>query len=100
MAISSHQAHPFTGIDLHAGIVKQYMICESFGYGFYIIITEKLADTIRPRMEALRLLRKRPLIVEIPGPEGPLPGIKDVGEFVQEAVGMRISQEVIHGNRP
>jgi hypothetical protein len=36
MAVSSHQAHPFPGINLHTGIVKQYLICESFGYGFYI----------------------------------------------------------------
>jgi hypothetical protein len=36
MSVSSHQAHPFTGIDLHACVVKQYLIGESFGYGFYI----------------------------------------------------------------
>ena len=55
-----------------------------------IIITEKLADGIRQQIEAMRLERERPLIVEIPGPEGPLPGRKSLREFVQEAVGMRI----------
>ena len=55
-----------------------------------IIITETLADGIRQQIETLRLERERPLIVEIPGPEGPLPGRKSLREFVQEAVGMRI----------
>ena len=55
-----------------------------------IIITERLADGIRPQIEAMRIERERPLIVEIPGPEGPLPGRKSLREFVQEAVGMRI----------
>jgi V/A-type H+-transporting ATPase subunit F len=55
-----------------------------------IIITDKLADGIRQQLEAIRQERERPLIVEIPGPEGPLPGRKSLREFVQEAVGMRI----------
>ncbi len=55
-----------------------------------IIITEKLADAIRQQIEAMRLERERPLVVEIPGPEGPLVGRKSLRDFVQEAVGMRI----------
>jgi V/A-type H+-transporting ATPase subunit F len=55
-----------------------------------IIISERLADGIRGQIETIRLERERPLIVEIPGPEGPLPGRKSLREFVQEAVGMRI----------
>jgi V/A-type H+-transporting ATPase subunit F len=55
-----------------------------------VIITEKLADGIRQQIEAIRLERERPLLIEIPGPEGPLPGRKSLREFVQEAVGMRI----------
>lgn len=55
-----------------------------------IIITERLADGIRSRIDAIRIERDRPLILEIPGPEGPLPGRKGLREFVQEAVGMRI----------
>lgn len=56
-----------------------------------IIVTERVADGIRPRIDAIRLERERPLILEIPGPEGPLPGRKGLREFVQEAVGMRIT---------
>jgi V/A-type H+-transporting ATPase subunit F len=56
-----------------------------------VIITERLADGVRPLIETIRLERERPLIVEIPGPEGPVPGRKSLRQFVQEAVGMRIS---------
>jgi len=58
-------------------------------YGI-IVITERLADGVRSRIDAIRIERDRPLILEIPGPEGPLPGRKGLREFVQEAVGMRI----------
>ncbi len=55
-----------------------------------IILTEKVAAGIRQQVEAIRLERDRPLIVEIPGPEGPLPGRKSLRQFVQEAVGIRV----------
>ncbi len=35
-----------------------------------LILTEKTADGIRPHVEQIRFERERPLIVEIPGPEG------------------------------
>ncbi len=56
-----------------------------------VIITERLADGVRQLIETIRLERERPLIVEIPGPEGPSPGRRSLRQFVQEAVGMRIS---------
>lgn len=55
-----------------------------------IIITEKVAAWVWPQVEKIRLMRDRPLIVEIPGPEGPLPGSKSLREFVQEAVGVSV----------
>jgi V/A-type H+/Na+-transporting ATPase subunit F len=55
-----------------------------------IVITEKVAHWIRPQLEMIRLTRSRPLIVEIPGPEGPLAGRKSLREFVQEAVGVSV----------
>ncbi len=56
-----------------------------------IIITERMADALRGEIEAIRFERERPLIVEIPGPEGAVSGRKDLRQVVQEAVGMRIS---------
>jgi len=55
-----------------------------------IIITENLAVLIRSHIEMIRLTRGRLLIVEIPGPEGPMPGRKSLREFVQEAVGVSV----------
>ena len=55
-----------------------------------IILTEKVAAGIREQVDAIRLARDRPLIVEIPGPEGPVPGRKSLRQFVQEAVGIRV----------
>lgn len=55
-----------------------------------IVLTERVAAKIRQQVETIRLERDRPLVVEIPGPEGPLPGRKSLRQFVQEAVGIRV----------
>jgi V/A-type H+/Na+-transporting ATPase subunit F len=55
-----------------------------------IVLTEKVAAGIREQVDVIRLAHTRPLIVEIPGPEGPLPGRKSLRRFVQEAVGLRV----------
>ena len=47
----------------------------------------------RERVDAIRMGQGLPLIVEIPGPEGPMPGRKTLRQFVQEAVGIRVGQE-------
>lgn len=58
-----------------------------------LILTEKVAAGIRSQVERIRLERSRPLIVEIPGPEGPRPGRKSLRQFVQEAVGIKVGSE-------
>jgi V/A-type H+/Na+-transporting ATPase subunit F len=58
-----------------------------------LIVTDVVAEGIRDRIEELRLAATRPLVVEIPGPEGPLPGRKTLRRFVQEAVGIRVGRE-------
>lgn len=58
-----------------------------------VILTEEVAAGVRPQIEAIRLERDQPLIVEIPGPEGPLPGRKSLRQLVQEAVGIRVVRE-------
>ena len=55
-----------------------------------VVLTQQVAEGIRDKVAALRLERERPLIVEIPAPEGPLPGRKSLRQFVQEAVGIRL----------
>ena len=58
-----------------------------------IILTDQVAAGIRDAVDALRMERGQPLVVEIPGPEGRMPGRKTLRQFVQEAVGIRIGQE-------
>jgi len=73
-----------------AAAIRQAIIQSEWGV---IILTERLAASIRQLVEAIRMERDRPLIVEIPGPEGPLPGRKSLRQFVQEAVGIRVGPE-------
>ena len=58
-----------------------------------VVLTDAVAAGIRPHVDAHRAGSARPLIVEIPGPKGPLPGRKTLRQFVQEAIGIRIGQE-------
>ena len=58
-----------------------------------LILTEKTADAIRPLLNQIRFERERPLIVEIPGPEGSARERKSLRQLVQEAVGIRLEPE-------
>ena len=58
-----------------------------------VIITDAVVASIRSRVDAIRLQCEQPLLVEIPGPMGPIAGRKSLRQLVQEAVGIRISQE-------
>ena len=58
-----------------------------------LILTDLVAAEIRPLVDDIRVNRSRPLIAEIPGPDGPMPGRKTLQQLVQEAVGIRIGQE-------
>jgi len=58
-----------------------------------VIITDAVAADIRAQVDTIRLEREQPLLVEIPGPAGPIPGRKTLRQLVQEAVGIRISQD-------
>jgi V/A-type H+-transporting ATPase subunit F len=58
-----------------------------------LILTQQLADGIRPLVEQIRFERERPLIVEIIGPEGAAPARKSLRQLVQEAVGLHLDSE-------
>ncbi len=58
-----------------------------------VILTQAVAAYIRDQVDDVRTNRSRPLLVEVPGPDGPLPGRKTLRQFVQEAVGITIGQE-------
>lgn len=54
-----------------------------------IIVTEQVAATIRSRITELRFGAALPLIVEIPGPQGPGEETPDLMEMIRDAVGVK-----------
>ena len=57
-----------------------------------LILTQEVAGMIREQVEALRHERERPLVVEIPGPRGPMPDHRGLLRLAQEAVGIPFGQ--------
>ncbi len=55
-----------------------------------VIITDRVADTIRPTVNAQRFGQALPLVVEVPGPKGPSPQRQDLLALIREAVGIRV----------
>ena len=55
-----------------------------------VILTQPVAAWLRPQVDAFRLERDCPLLVEIPGPEGPLGGRRSLRQVVHAAVGIRL----------
>jgi len=55
-----------------------------------LILTDVVAETIRDEVNKVRAAAAWPLVVEIPGPTGPLPGKRTLLQLIQEAVGVRI----------
>ena len=55
-----------------------------------IIITDQAAETIGEEVTRTLYESRRPMIVQIPGPEGPLPTRRSLAELIREAVGVKI----------
>jgi len=55
-----------------------------------IIITERIADLIRPQVDRFIFTRNFPLIVEIPDRLGPLEGKPGIREMVNHAIGIKL----------
>jgi V/A-type H+-transporting ATPase subunit F len=55
-----------------------------------IIITERVADMIRPIVDRYLFTESFPLIVEIPGRRGPKPGRPGIREMVNAAIGLKL----------
>ena len=54
-----------------------------------IIITEKLATAVRDRIQEVRFGEELPLIVEVPGPEGPQEETPALVDMIRDAVGIK-----------
>jgi V/A-type H+/Na+-transporting ATPase subunit F len=55
-----------------------------------IIITDRVADLIREQVNAERFDTVLPLVVEVPGPQGPSPERRDLLAMIREAVGIQV----------
>jgi V/A-type H+-transporting ATPase subunit F len=55
-----------------------------------IIITEKIASSIREEIDEFIFGRSFPLIIEIPDRKGPMEGRTSIREMVRSAVGVKI----------
>lgn len=55
-----------------------------------IIITERIAEMIRPIVDKYLFTESFPLIVEIPDRQGPKPGRLDIRETVNAAIGLKL----------
>jgi V/A-type H+-transporting ATPase subunit F len=55
-----------------------------------IIITERIADMIRPLVDKYLFTVSFPLVVEIPDRKGPKPGRPGIREMVNKAIGIKI----------
>jgi len=55
-----------------------------------ILVTEDVANLSRQRVEQAMVRSTVPLVVEIPGPEGPSPERPSLSEVIRRAIGVRI----------
>ena len=55
-----------------------------------VILTEEIAATMQDDVNRLRFEAQTPLIVQIPGPDGPLPGRPDLLAAIREAMGIKV----------
>lgn len=55
-----------------------------------ILVTEDVADLARQRVEEAMIRSTTPLVVEIPGPEGPSPDRASLREVIRRTIGVRI----------
>ena len=55
-----------------------------------VIIADTVADTIRDEVNQVRFRLDLPLVVEVPGPDGPSPKRADLLDLIREAVGIKV----------
>ena len=55
-----------------------------------VLVTEDVANLARERMDVLMTRSTTPLVVEIPGPEGPSPDRPPLSEVIRRTIGVKI----------
>lgn len=57
-----------------------------------VILTQPAGAMLGEGLEAFRREHERPLIVEIPGPAGPVAGRRSLRAIAQEAIGIKVDE--------
>jgi V/A-type H+-transporting ATPase subunit F len=55
-----------------------------------VILTQEVAAMMPAEVEALRFGGGLPMVVEIPGPRGPLAGRKSLSDIIRQAIGVKV----------
>ena len=55
-----------------------------------IILTEEVALMARAEVDEVRFSKTLPMVVEIPGPRGPIPGKRGLSQVIRETVGIKV----------
>ena len=55
-----------------------------------VIVTEAAADLAAAEIETLRFEEELPMVVQIPGAQGPLPGRRTLSAMIREAIGIKV----------
>lgn len=55
-----------------------------------VIVTEEISAMIKPEIDAVRFSEELPMVVEIPGPQGPMPGHRTLSDIIREAIGVKV----------
>jgi V/A-type H+-transporting ATPase subunit F len=55
-----------------------------------VVITEEIAALVRKELDVMLIEQARPLIVELPGPQGPSRTRRSLLSVITEAVGIRV----------
>lgn len=55
-----------------------------------VLITEAASDLAREEVDEIRFDEELPMVVQIPGPQGPIPGRRDLAAIIREAIGIKV----------
>jgi V/A-type H+-transporting ATPase subunit F len=72
-----------------ADATREFRNAAQEGQHDVIITTERIANLVREEVNAIRFREAFPLVVEIPGPEGPAQEGPSLLKMIRDAVGIR-----------
>ena len=55
-----------------------------------VIMTEEIADMVRAAVDEIRFDEALPLVVEVAGPRGPIPGRRSRADMIRQAIGVKV----------